>query len=241
MVPETPAPVPEPVQPAPKLKLKLGATQPTVDGETPKAPPKPKRPPKPRQMKATDMPPPPYVDDGSHDILQEVIALEELEKSPNKSSSSKPRKVVELDADEELLRLASPEEKSVHEHSATSDKHHSPPPPAAPPLLASPKPTPTQTPIKMKKPDVRQSHSSPSTKGKEKEAELIPPRASSSRASSVAPSKPKKASTPVPFATTASMPINEAKCREVLKTLVNLPESFIFREPVDPIRDGCPT
>ena len=60
------------------------------------------------------MPPPPYIDDGSHDLLQEAITMEELEQkksshSPTKPPASKlnkPRKQVTLDEDGELLSLA---------------------------------------------------------------------------------------------------------------------------------------
>ncbi|EJC98793.1 uncharacterized protein FOMMEDRAFT_161628 [Fomitiporia mediterranea MF3/22] len=250
-IPPAPAPVedtnviaPEPTSSAPKLKLKLGPSQPAANTEASKAGPlKAKHPPKPRKPKtvekATDMPPPPYIDDGSHDLLQEVIAMEELEKSPTKSSSLKSRKVVELDADEELLRLASPEPKVVPEHSSVVEKHHSPAAHSTHLPISSPKPAPT--PVKPKKLTERPVQPSKSVKGKEKEADMVPP-APSSQASSVAPYRPKKSRSATPMATTSTtVPINEAKCRDLLRILVGLPQSFFFREPVDPIRDGCPT
>ena len=239
-IPEVPAAAPvteseaAPV-PAPKLKLKLGA-QALPNGEGSK-PPKPK---KPRKVKATDMPPPPYIDDGSHDLLQEVIAIEELEKSPNKSASSKPRKHVELDADEELLSLASaePAHPTYERSEVPVEKHFTPPPPPVPaPVHASPKPAPA--PPKAKRPTEKAIHPLPSVKGKEKEAEYVPPPPVPHvpHVASGPATKPKGSTPPIQTST----PINEARCRDVLKTLVNMPQSFIFREPVDPVRDGCPT
>lgn len=67
-----------------------------------------------------------------------------------------------------------------------------------------------------------------SIKGKEKEvpATLVP---------SSQPLKPKKP------AFVQSIPINEKKCKDLLKALQKLPEAVIFARPVDPILDGCPT
>jgi len=65
-----------------------------------------------------------------------------------------------------------------------------------------------------------------SLKGKEKE---------SAPSSAHTFSKPKK-STAV-----QTTPINERKCRDVLKALLKLPEAGIFSRPVDPELDGCPT
>ncbi|KAL5494783.1 hypothetical protein ACEPAI_245 [Sanghuangporus weigelae] len=236
-VPDVSAIAPEvvPEAPAPKLKLKLGS-QALPNGEGSKPPPKPK---KPRKLKATDMPPPPYIDDGSHDLLQEVIAIEELEKSPNKSAGSKPRKHVELDADEELLSLASAEPPHLtFERPEVTEKHHTPLPPPTP-LLASPKPA--VAPSKTKRLTEKPIHPPPSIKGKEKEkeAEHVSP-APSSQVAQVASGSPNRLKGATPPVTT-STPLNEARCRDVLKTLLNMPQSFFFREPVDPIRDGCPT
>ena len=36
-------------------------------------------------------------------------------------------------------------------------------------------------------------------------------------------------------------PLNEKKCRDVLKSLLKLPEAAIFAQPVNPETDGCPT
>ncbi|KAI5120798.1 hypothetical protein M0805_002425 [Coniferiporia weirii] len=243
-VKEAPVPVPAPAPPAPapapRLKLKLGPSQPAArNAESSKPPMKPKQPMKQRKPKATDMPPPPYIDDGSHDLLQEVIAMEELGKSPAKASSSKPRKVVELDADDELLSLASDLPAPVPERRAEPEKHHSPAPPhhspapPPPPAAAPPirKPVPAQP--KAKKPVEKHLQPSPSAKGKEKESPVPSP----SQASSSTPSKPKKTSSTPSLPT----PLNEKKCRDILKTLMKIPQALIFARPVDPQLDGCPT
>ena len=184
------------------------------------------------------MPPPPYVDDGSHDLLQEVIAIEELGKSPQKPPKPKQRKVIELDADEELLSLAteSPDSGSIRQVDSES-----PVPPiaaTAPPVPAPKKSQQSQPKIRkvMEKP-VESSRPHPPThhhKGKERES--VPPQPASEPSHSLA--KPKKASSISPAEIT---PINEKKCREVLKNLTKLPQSFLFARPVDPIVDGCPT
>jgi transcription initiation factor TFIID subunit 2 len=36
-------------------------------------------------------------------------------------------------------------------------------------------------------------------------------------------------------------PIDEKRCKQLLSTLMKLPESGIFLRPVDPVLDGCPT
>ena len=64
-------------------------------------------------------------------------------------------------------------------------------------------------------------------KGKEKEKEA-------SRPATPANGKAKKAPA-------QATPINEKKCREILKTLSRVPEAPIFLRPVDPVLDGCPT
>ncbi|KAJ3526870.1 hypothetical protein NM688_g8206 [Phlebia brevispora] len=51
------------------------------------------------------------------------------------------------------------------------------------------------------------------------------------------PAKSKKASPSQPEHT----PVNEKKCRDVLKALMKLPQAAIFLQPVDIVRDGCPT
>jgi transcription initiation factor TFIID subunit 2 len=57
----------------------------------------------------------------------------------------------------------------------------------------------------------------------------------------VVPSPSRSASKPSKSPPTQATPLNEKKCREVLKALFKLPEAFIFSQPVDPEKDGCPT
>ena len=71
-----------------------------------------------------------------------------------------------------------------------------------------------------------------STKGKEKEAPGV-----SAVPTPTPSSKPQKS----PTAITTPMPLNEKKCRDVLKALLKMPEVAIFSHPVDAVLDGCPT
>ena len=216
------------------MKLKIGATQasqPPAPAETSKASAKPKPLIKPRKPKAPDMPPP-YIDDGSHDLLQEVIAmeLEQGERSPGKASSSKPRKVVDLDADEELLSLAMDEPLDRQ-----PERHIEPDKPVIPgPAPATPSSAPKhgQSSQKVKKPSDKAAQHTPTVKGKEKEVTTGAPWQPSS------PPKPRNASSSAPPASTA---MNEKKCREILKNILKYPQSMIFARPVDPVLDGCPT
>lgn len=221
----------DPTASAPKLKLKLGSGQSLQNGDITKPAPKVKPLHKSRKPKATtDMPPPPYIDDGSHDLLQEVIAMEELEKAPNKASGSK-RKHIEMEPEDELLDLA-----DTTSHTET-DRHpiHEKPRPTIPPLVSH---SSTSSLPKIKKIGDKsaQSHAQvvPPNKGKERESTSTP-------GPSTPSTKPKKAATPSGSTPPAATPINEKKCKEVLKSLLAVPQSFIFANPVDPIRDGCPT
>lgn len=231
------------------LKLKLGSSRPAPPAESSK-PSQKSSVPKAKKQKAVDMPPPPYIDDGSHDLLQEVIAMEELErveKSPFKSSSSKQRKVVELDPEEELLSLAAADSVPVLVKRMDVQKMSVPPstpvrapspstsvPVVPPPQLSAQVPiTPKSTipSMRLKKPVEKPVQLSPSIKGKEKEGSIgpLPPHVTG-------PARPRKSSTPLSF-----IPINEKKCREILKNIVKLPQAIIFARPVDPVLDGCPT
>lgn len=192
------------------------------------------------------------MDDGSHDILQEVLAIErekdeermrmnsERDKGVPKLSKRKKSETLDDEYDD-ILALATPAKK----------ERSSPPTPKSTPAPAE-KPGPSmsitipkaQPPKISKKERLSEQRPSsvppppidvplkPSHKGKEKE--VVPP--PSSRASPcVAPPKVKKP--PVVYAT----PINEKKCRELLKVLQKIPEAAIFLRPVDPVVDGCPT
>lgn len=257
----TPASAPPPVtaeQPAPRpiIKLKVGGAQvkPTVkvneklvekpvekSAEVSKAPKF-----KVRKPKIPDEAPPPYVDDGSHDLLQEVIAIERekdeekrqrkmaesnRESPPAKASGSAPpgkRRKPNVENDEdEVLTFATPisrKDKPSMPSSSTST------PVPERPLAPTPK-TALAPPPKSKKkgsdpaPTPAPASEAPriSIKGKEREVASAQP----------TPSKPR--------AIPAITALNEKKCRDVLRVILKLPEYPIFAQPVDPIRDGCPT
>ncbi|KAG6911349.1 hypothetical protein DXG01_001020 [Tephrocybe rancida] len=239
----TPDPVPVPAPAKPRARKIKGPEPPSVSA--------------PVEQPPVDAPPPPYVDDGSHDILQEVLAIErekdekrhrisekEKNKQPVNGTSGKRKKVDALSEDD-ILALATPSKKErpsppgpstagvnkvklvVPSSSKLVASSTSKPSPSSIPS-STPKPSlPLHKPKKDKpaeslSPDVPRA----SLKGKEKE--------SPSNATPTPPApKPKKSST--------TIPINEKKCRELMKTLQKLPEAAIFSRPVDPIADGCPT
>ncbi|KAL0951837.1 hypothetical protein HGRIS_008498 [Hohenbuehelia grisea] len=254
----TPTPAPRPI-----IKLKVGPQAKGVESTpTPKGPPKARIIKKPKPMLD---PPPPYVDDGSADILQEVIELEKEQAQkkvrvpPVETTTAQKRKKSELDEDD-ILALAAP---------AKRDKP-SPGPSALPvrPIPAKrdkPSPGPSATPVRSKStsvqstPTIKISNNAkkskshlpspkprveatpppppppPSVKGKEREVMPPPPPPAAASAPSPSPAKVKKA--PV----VQAMPINEKKCRDVLKTLKKVPDCLIFLNPVNPVLDGCPT
>lgn len=182
--------------------------------------------------------PPPYVDDGSHDILQEVLAIEreKVEKRIRSTSekerdkylvngTSGKRKKTDTLSEDDILALATPAKK----------ERPSPPGPSTVvgkvkvSVLPTTKPVPASHKAKVDKPEsVRPSISDIpkiSIKGKEKELSISAPPPGH---------KPKKFSP-------QSTPVNEKKCKELIKSLQKLPEAAIFAHPVDPIGDGCPT
>ncbi|KAJ3797877.1 TATA-binding protein associated factor Taf2 [Lentinula aff. detonsa] len=192
----------------------------------------------------TDAPPPPYIDDGSHDLLQEVLAIERekdelkrqrsLSKSQEASvnGSSSKRKHMESSAEDDILALATPAKKEKPSLSTSTSSNGKLILPAAKPKQkkdalvsyagssrsSSARSTPAIDPPRA------------SLKGKEKEISVPP-----TPTVTAPPSKLKKQ--PIAQAT----PINEKRCREILKTLGKIPDSAIFLVPVDPVRDGCPT
>ena len=219
----------------PTIKLKVGAQSKVQD--TPSEPPskpskrKTKLPESPSSH-TPDAPPPPYVDDGSHDILQEVLAIEreknqqrqrsmsEKEKVPS-AIPSKRKKVDDDDDDDDILELVAPVKKERPSPSEPSSSSSG--------SIKKPALTP---PIKSKKDKTLEVPRPPTTsvppgslKGKEKEVVSTPPATGSN--------KPRK---PVQYT-----PINEKKCKDLLKVLGKVPESYLFARPVDPVLDGCPT
>jgi transcription initiation factor TFIID subunit 2 len=192
--------------------------------------------PQPTVVSSPDAPPPPYVDDGSHDILQEVLAIErqntekrmrtDKDKAPINGASTKRKKDDSgASSEDDILALAKPPKKERPSPPGTSTAVTKP----RVVIPASSKPPPAQNARSNQKPDnvkpsVKEGPARISVKGKEKET-----------SSSPAPTpKAQKDATPV-------IPTNEKKCREIIKALQKLPEAAIFSRPVDPIADGCPT
>ncbi|GLB35736.1 putative peptidase family M1 domain [Lyophyllum shimeji] len=239
-----PPPTPAAAAPArPTIKLKVGAqVKPPDTPEQAVVKPRARKPkvtePPAVGQPPVDAPPPPYVDDGSHDILQEVLAIErekdemrqratlekEKERPPVNGVSGKRKKVDTLSEDD-ILALATPSKK----------ERPSPPGPSTavnkvklvvPPAAKAAPPSHKAKVDKPIEPAIAPEVPRASAKGKEKEVPSpAPPRP--------AP-KPRK---PVFTATT----INEKKCKDIMKTLQKLPEAAIFARPVDPQLDGCPT
>ncbi|KAF9245714.1 hypothetical protein BU15DRAFT_85416 [Melanogaster broomeanus] len=238
----------QPPAPRPVIKLKVGGAhvkdseksvveKPVENpvekpGETPKVPPKTKG----RKPKIPDEAPPPYVDDGSHDLLQEVIAIErekdeekrhrkivDVTKEPPlaKPSGSGPpgkRRKPNGEGDDDVLRFATPIQRKERSAVASSSSSTTPKPVPhvpKPKKEKAPEPTPTPGPA-AEVPRI-------SLKGKEREVSSAQP----------TPSKPRAAS--------SGTALNEKRCREVLRAISKLPEYLIFAQPVDPARDGCPT
>ncbi|KAK0208686.1 hypothetical protein DFS33DRAFT_1413599 [Desarmillaria ectypa] len=210
----------------PTIKLRVGAQ------------PKPEEPPKRRVLKVKapqaaeiDAPPPPYIDDGSADILAEVLAIER-EKDEQKQRSAQAKTAVNgalnkrkasSDEADDILALASPSKKEKHTPIAAPMASGSSLTrivvPAAPhkPVL-----------VKSKKDKVEApSTPRPSVKGKEKEV-LPTPEASSSKVKRSAGDQ-------------MSTPMNQKKVKAFLTAIKLLPEARIFNRPVDPILDGCPS
>jgi len=225
--PVTPSGSTSAAAPTPTLKLKIGGNL------TPRAAPPP-----PPSNNPTTPKTAPVVDDGSFDLLEEVIAIEkEKEKlvasmkqrqSTAGSETSAPGKrkkdiLDELEEDEEILGLASPSKKPNRSPQPVSaEKEGRAASPAKFPGSIKIKKPPVSVPEPAASPEVKPPAESrpPSNKGKEKEVTSPAPARSSA---------------------TSETPINKVKAREILKALLRLPEAIIFSRPVDPIQDGCPT
>ena len=217
----------------PIIKLKVGTQSKVQDEPSPKPAKRKAKISESPSSHTPDAPPPPYVDDGSHDILQEVLAIEreknqqrqrsisEKEKAVPSAIPNKRKKIDDVD-DDDILELVTPVKK----------ERPSPPEPSSSSSVSIRKPTFTPS-VKIKKDKVSEVPRPPTTsvspgtslKGKEKEVTSTPPAAGSN--------KPRK---PVQHT-----PINEKKCKELLKVLGRVPESYLFARPVDPVLDGCPT
>jgi len=224
-------------QPRPVIKLKVGA-QSQVPSTGVEPTPAKSRKNKTKPLDSTDLPhvdapPPPYVDDGSHDILQEVLAIERQnekrlrsEKGKDKSSmnggSTKRKKSGSLSEEDDILTLATP------------SKKEKPSPPG--PSTTIGKVRIVSTPANPVPPASDAGGGRPATKdvprisikGKEKEIPVLVP-------------APLAAPVPKPKKPVQATPINDKRCREILKTIQKLPEAEIFSRPVNPDTDGCPS
>ena len=252
--PTTPAPTPSASRPVIKLKVNAQSTATSSQSEATGSMPAPKA--KNRKSKTADAPfldaiaslepPPPYIDDGSHDILQEVIAIEREKKhrsmvekdreKPSANGATGKRKKADSTFDEDdILALATPSKKEkVSPPGPSTSKPKSIPPPA-------PSKPSQAVPSKSKKdkhvdPTVTSKPSSDLHRASAKDKEKDVQSSGSTTPTSVPnqSSKPKK----LPVSVT---PINERKCRDLLRIIQKMPDTAIFLRPVDPVLDGCPT
>ncbi|KAI0639863.1 hypothetical protein C8Q77DRAFT_1083269 [Trametes polyzona] len=275
----SPANTPAATPSLPSIKLKIGGGSANGAAPSPTAASKPAPKPKIKKPKMSEVPPPApapapepvtaFDDDGSLDLLEEVIAIERAKDQERKQHSSgsshrerererekpAPPSVVEKSkervvpklvigkrkkeavdtTEDEILALATPAKKERTSAPGPSTAP-TPAPPAPAPKHVEP-PVPVKNGVSNHKSREKPPKPSPapepvaaprtSAKGKEKEKE-------GSRPVTPANGKVKKAPA-------QSTPINEKKCREILKTLSRVPEVPIFMRPVDPIADGCPT
>ncbi|KAF8910047.1 TATA-binding protein associated factor Taf2 [Gymnopilus junonius] len=226
----------------PMIKLKVGSQSRAAVSEASVVPPAKPSKRKPRLSDSPtnlvlDAPPPPYVDDGSHDILQEVLAIEREKSEQRRSQLEREktslapapgkRKIPEIDEDD-ILALATPSKKERPTPSGPSSSAK----PLLPPVSTARPPAPLVV-NKAKKAKASESPRPlvashlpvpPSHKGKEKEVPTPSPAPAQSRTK-----------------LSLSTPISEKKCKDLLKSLFKLPECEIFMRPVDVVLDGCPT
>ncbi|KAI9057062.1 hypothetical protein FKP32DRAFT_1598551 [Trametes sanguinea] len=283
--PETPAATPS----KPVIKLKLGggsavnsaasSPAPTATKPLPKAKGR-----KPKEPKLSEVPPPApavppapapapspvpaFEDDGSLDLLEEVIAIEreknQEKKQVSSSSSSTPRSerekpVPQPPADKGKERAlpklvigkrkkgsADPTEDEILALATPAKKERT----SAPAPSAAPPAAPAVVAPKHSEPPVSSKNGVSGHKSREKVAKPppAPEPVPTPRPSAKGKEKEKEASRPATPANgkakkapTQATPINEKKCREILRTLSRVPEAPIFLRPVDPVLDGCPT
>ncbi|KAI8981206.1 hypothetical protein BD414DRAFT_93257 [Trametes punicea] len=291
----SPAATPAPTPGMPTIKLKLGGAgsgSSAVSSPAPAAKPAPKlKGRKPKEPRLSEVPPPapapapalapspappPFEDDGSLDLLEEVIAIEREKDQERKLASSSSQKEREKEkpalppaadkgkeralpklvigkrkkeavdpTEDEILALATPakKERTGGPAPGPSTAPTPVPTPAAPAPKHTESPAPSKNGVSGHKPREKPGKLSPapesapptrsSAKGKEKEKER---EKEASRPATPANGKAKKA--PAQPTTT---PINDKKCRDILKALSRVPEAPIFMRPVDPVLDGCPT
>ncbi|KAF8580130.1 hypothetical protein K439DRAFT_1648275 [Ramaria rubella] len=230
---ETPPPPPAPSRSIIKLKVNGHA-----NGTGPPKTSQHSRPPKALKPKPVAVPlpirPDDDEDDGANDLLEEVLAMEEEQKQEKKNKGSR-------------LAISLPKKEKQRETSHVNE---------SPPIAGPSRSTPTLPTLKIKK--STNGHRPPSSKGKEKEV-VRPVISKEKDASRPSTSKEKDAgrssknkekeiqSTPTPIKAYTSpsneggLPINEKKCKEILKKLIAMPQALLFRQPVDAELLGCPT
>ncbi|KAH9943990.1 uncharacterized protein BXZ73DRAFT_39443 [Epithele typhae] len=258
----------------PTIKLKIGSgssaasTAPNGSAGSFKATPKPKAK-KPKEPKLSEVPPPVPVaapasrrplafddfDDGSADLLEEVIAIEEQRNkkkpaAPPAAEKGKERQGPKIvigkrkadRTEDEILALATPAKKERGSAGPSTT------PAPAPVVTPAQKHTDVSATARNGVAKVKEKPSKPSPKPLPKVSPPVqePPAATPTRV--VAKGKEKEVSRPatpingkIKKTASGTTPFNEKKCREILRALSKQPESPIFMQPVDPERDGCPT
>jgi len=199
-------------------------------------PPKRKAKPQSPPLISPEAPPPPYVDDGSHDILQEVLAIEREQSEQRQRSfvdKDKPglkRKKVDLLDEDDILALATPSKKD--RPTPPSVASGSKPSVSLSSRASSSKPSAPSVKISTKPSEPRTAHPSP-----------VPPATASLKGKERAINHPTPTPPPTNVArkVVAQTPFQKSKCKELLKTLLRVPEAQIFAIPVDPVLHGCPT
>lgn len=239
----------------PIIKLKVGSQSKPIEPPLESVPKVRVKKPKPLESSTSvtpviDAPPPPYVDDGSHDILQEVLAIERekdeqrhrlvVEKEKDKvtvNGATGKRKKPDIVDEDDILALTKPAKKerpSPSGPSSTSSKTEAQGPVPSSTKAASGMQRPKKERVEASRPPKAESPRI-SLKGKEKE--VAPPTLALLSPTTPTPVQTKTKKPPVVQAT----PLNDKKCKDLLKSLAKVPEAAIFMHPVDPIRDGCPT
>ncbi|CAK5264367.1 unnamed protein product [Mycena citricolor] len=205
------------------------SSQPTIKLKPPQAESKPNvKPPRKKSRTevspAVEQPPPPYVDDGSHDILQEVLALEREQEDKDKKHRVNGKRKQPItpaeDPDGDLLALVTKPKPGPTRPARAAEPSSSSSSSAAPPAPPAPIPkivlkTAAAAPSRSSSVDVPRA----SVKGKEKEVVRI------------------KKERPAE----SGIPVDEKKIKQLLNMLMKLPEAGIFLRPVNPELDGCPT
>lgn len=249
------------VTPRPSIKLKVGGTSTDGPSGSLKLAPKPKGK-KVQERISSPVPPSPsvsFIDDGSADLLEEVIAIErekdqeqrkrktsvvsadrekEKDKHVPKLVIGKRKKVTDEPTEDEILALAAPPKREK---------------PTVSPPVAGPSSAPVNPPQNgASVAAVTHRNGTAPQKNKDRGTKRNPvvtaePSAEPARRGSTKGKEKEVPPREVPASAKAkksppqTTPINEKKCREVLKTLTKLPDARIFLQPVDPILDGCPT